>query len=85
MIIKKLAGVLVAANLAMAPIAAQAAPLSTVGSTDMRASAPAGETSELKSGGVILILALLLLGAGAALGGGGAKDKDESEVPPISS
>ncbi|WP_156522097.1 hypothetical protein [Croceicoccus mobilis] len=83
MIIKKLAAVSVAANLALAPIAAHAAPLDTVGSAGTRLSAPAAEASEAKGNGIILILGLLLIGAGAAVALGGGDD-DDSAIDPVS-
>lgn len=82
MIIKKLAGVLVAANLAVAPIAAHADPLNTIGSADARISAPASEASEAKGTGMLLILALLLIGAGTAIAISG---DDDDAADPVSS
>lgn len=83
MLLKKITAALIVSSLASAPVVAQAAPLGTVGSANLRASAPAGEASEAKGRAVIALVVLLLIAGGLVVGGGGGESEDP-ETPPVS-
>ncbi|ARU16074.1 hypothetical protein [Croceicoccus marinus] len=85
MLLKKITAAVTVAGLASAPIAAQAAPLGTIGATNTRISGPAASTSKLgddNDGTLLILLGLALIAGGVIIASQGGDD--DPDQPPVS-
>ena len=83
MLLKKVTAAITIAGLATAPVAAHASPLGTVGTSNLRVSAPAGSASKLNAEGngtLLILLGLALIAGGVIV----LTDDDDCDCPPVS-
>lgn len=83
MLLKKITAAITVAGLATAPVAAYAAPLSTVGTSNLRISGPSASTSNLTAEGngtLLILLGLALIAGGVIV----LTDDDDCGCPPVS-
>lgn len=85
MLLKKITAAVTVAGLATTPVIAHAAPLGTVGMSDVRIAAPSASSSRLNAegNGTLLILLGLALIAGGVIVASGGGDGD-GDPPPVS-